>query len=101
MIKKKKYRDVESMTYAEFEALTREIVGEQVKIPEIAFDPCYMEKRDDPTPSGGDYSIAYYYDDDGPSEKSKANRVNIVEYKKGGIRINEHYGLLGRNGKKG
>lgn len=100
MTKKKKYRDVESMTDAEFEALTREIAGEQVVVPEIAFDPRYMEKRDNPTPSGGDYSIAYYYDDDGPCEKSKADFVNIVEYKKGGIRINEHYGLLGRNGKK-
>ena len=101
MTKKKNYRDVESMTDAEFEALTREIAREQVMIPEIAFDPRCMEMRDNPTPSGGDYSIAYYYDDDGPCEKSKANRVNIVEYKKGGIRINEHYGLLGRNGKNG
>ena len=97
----KKYRDVEAMTDEEFEALTRKIAGEQVKVPEIAFDPRYMEMRDNTTPSGGDYSIAYYYDDDGPCEKSKANRVNIVEYKKGGIRINEHYGLLGRNEKKG
>jgi hypothetical protein len=101
MTKKKKYRDVESMTDEEFEALTREIAGEQVQVPEIAFDPRYMERSDNPTPSGGDYSIAYYYDDDGPCEKDKANRVNIVEYKKGGIRINEHYGLLGRNGKNG
>ena len=100
-MKKKRYRDVETMTDEEFEALTREIAGEQVQVPEIEFDPRYMEMRDNPTPNGGDYSIAYYYDDDGPCEKSKANRVNIVEYKKGGIRINEHYGLLGRNGKKG
>lgn len=98
MTKKKKYRDVESMTDEEFEALTREIAGEQVMIPEIAIDPRYMEKSDSPTPSGGDYSIAYYYDDDGPCEKSKANRVNIVEYKKGGIRINETYALLDRGG---
>lgn len=68
MTKKKKYRDVESMTDEEFEALIREIVGEQVKIPENAFDPRYMEMRDNPTPSGGDYFIAYYYDD-GPCEK--------------------------------
>jgi hypothetical protein len=101
MTKKKKYGDVESMTDEEFEALNREIAGEQVQVPEIAFDPRYMEMCDNPTPSGGDYSIAYYYDDDGPCEKDKANRVNIVEYKKGGVRINEHYGLLGRNGKNG
>ncbi len=51
-----------------------------------------MEKLDNPTPNGGDYSIAYYYNDNGPCEKDKATRMNIVEYKKGGIRINEHYG---------
>ena len=90
------------MTDEEFEALTCEIAGEQVKVPEIAFDARYMEMRDNPTPSGGDYSIAYYYDEDGiPCEKTKANFVKIIEYKKGGIRINEHYGLLGRNGKNG
>ena len=98
--KKKKYIDVESMTDEEFRAIIEEVVGPRVDIQEPAFDPRYMERSDNPTPSGGDYSIAYYYDDDGPCEKSKANRVNIVEYKKGGIRINEHYGLLGRNGKK-
>ena len=101
MSKKKKYKDVESMTDEEFEALTKEIAGPQVDILESEPDPRFTERSDNPTPSGGDYSIAYYYDDDGPCEKSKANRVNIVEYKKGGIRINEHYGLLGRNGKKG
>ena len=48
-----------------------------------------------------DYSIAYFYDDDGcPCEKSKATMINIVEYKKGGIRINEHYGYLGGNNQK-
>lgn len=89
------YRDVEKMTDAEFETLTREIAGEQVKIPEIAFDSRYMEKRDNPTPSGGDYSIAYYYDEEGSlCEKQKATRVNIVEYRKGGERVNEHYALL-------
>jgi hypothetical protein len=98
MSKKKKYKDVESMTDEEFEALTKEIAGPQVDIPESEPYPRFTERSDNPTPSGGDYSIAYYYDDDGPCEKSKANRVNIVEYKKGGIRINEHYGLLGRNG---
>ena len=89
------YRDVEKMTDAEFEALSREIAGEQVKLPERAFDPRYMEKSDNPTPSGGDYSIAYYYDGEGNlCEKAKAERVNIVEYKKGGERINEHYAFL-------
>ncbi|MBQ9650244.1 MAG: hypothetical protein IJV25_07455 [Prevotella sp.] len=98
MSKKKKFRDVESMTDEEFEALTREIAGEQVKIPEIAFNPRFTERSDNPTPSGGDYSIAYYYNDVGPCKKSRANRVNIVEYKKGGIRINETYALLNLGG---
>ena len=89
------------MTDEEFEALKREIYGETVARPEKEPDPRFTERSNNPTPSGGDYSIAYYYDDDGSCEKSKANRVNIVEYKKGGIRINEHYGLLGRNGEKG
>ena len=97
-MKKKKYIDVEAMTDEEFEALTREIAGKQVQVPGIVFDSRYMEKSDNPTPSGGDYSIAYYYNDDGPCEKDKANKVNIVEYKKGGIRINETYALLDRGG---
>lgn len=88
-------REVEKMTDAEFEALTREIAGEQVKVQEVGFDPRFMEMRDNPTPSGGDYSIAYYYNEEGSlCEKQKATRVNIVEYKKGGERINEHYALL-------
>ena len=89
------------MTDEEFEALKREIYGETVARPEKEPDPRFTERSDNPTSSGGNYSIAYYYDDDDPCEKSKANRVNIVEYKKGGIRINEHDGLLGRNGKNG
>ena len=90
------------MTDEEFEALKREIYGETVVRPEREPDLRFTERSDNPTPSGGDYSIAYYYNEDGiPCEKSKADFVNIVEYKKGGIRINEHYGLLGRNGKKG
>lgn len=101
MAKKKRNRDVESMTDEEFRAIIEEIAGPRADIPEPTFDSRYMERSDNPTPSGGDYSIAYYYNDDGPCEKNKANRVNIVEYKKGGIRINETYALLGRSGKKG
>lgn len=99
--KKRRYRDVESMTDEEFEALTREIAGERVELPEMAFDSRYMEWSDNPTPSGGDYSIAYYYDEKGElCEKAKAEMVNIVEYKKGGERINEHYGIIGRESRK-
>ncbi|MBQ9667566.1 MAG: hypothetical protein IJV45_02310 [Prevotella sp.] len=100
MSRKRKYRDVESMTDEEFEKLLDEVAGERVEKPEPVRDPRFTERNDNPTPSGGDYSIAYYYNDDGPCEKSKANRVNIVEYKKGSIRINETYALLNRDGIK-
>ncbi len=80
------------MTNQEFERRCLRITGERVELPDIPFNPRYMEKLDNPTPNGGDYSIAYYYNDNGPCEKDKATRMNIVEYKKGGIRINEHYG---------
>ena len=60
MAKKKRYKDVEAMTYEEFRAIIKEIAG--------------------------------------PCEKNKANRVNIVEYKQGGIRVNETYALLDRGG---
>lgn len=90
------------MTDEEFEVLKKKIYGETFAHPEKEPDPRFTERSDSPTPCGGDYSIAYYYDEEGfPCEKNKADFVNIVEYKKGGIRINEHYGLLGRNGKKG
>ena len=88
-------KEILEMSDEEFEALTRKIVGEPVKKPEIKFDPRYMERSDNPTPNGGDYSIAYYYNEDGElCEKKNAARVNIVEYKKGGVRINETYALL-------
>ena len=71
------------MTDKEFVALMREIFGEPVFIPEKEPNPRFTERSDNPTPSGGDYSIAYYYDEDGfPCEKSKADFMNIVEYKK-------------------
>ena len=98
MSRKRKYRDVESMTDEEFEKLLNEVAGERVEKLEPVRDPRFTERSENPTPSGGNYSIAYYYNDDGPCEKNKANRVNIVEYKKGGIRINETYALLNRDG---
>ena len=53
---KSKYRDVESMTDEEFEALTREIAGPRMELNEPQCDPRYTERHDNPTPSGGDYS---------------------------------------------
>jgi hypothetical protein len=59
-------------------------------------DPRFSEKHVHKTPSGGDYSIAYYYDADrNPCEKARAKFVNIVEYTNEGNRINETYGQLG------
>lgn len=63
---------------------------------EESVDSPYTERHDGPTPSGGDYSVAYYYNDDGPCTKEQATRVNIVEYTKKGKRINEVYGILGK-----
>ena len=91
---KKKYIDVETMTDEEFETLSWVIGGERADIPTSEPDTRFTERHDSPTPNGGDYSIAYYYNDDGPCDKKEATRVNIVEYKKGGIRINEVYGML-------
>jgi len=48
----------------------------------VSYGEEYEILWDAPTPSGGDYSIAYYYDEDGiPCVKSKADFVNIVEYR--------------------
>ena len=56
----------------------------------------FMEIDRNPTPSGGDLSIAYFFDKDGHRcTREKAVRMNIVEYLNDGTRINEHYGLIG------
>lgn len=48
------------------------------------------------TPSGGDLSIAYFFDKDGNRcSRAEASHMNIIEYTKDGIRLNEHYGMLG------
>lgn len=55
-----------------------------------------FERIDEPTPSGGDYSIAYFYDaDDTPCLKDNAVRINIVEYMGNGDRINETFVING------
>lgn len=88
-------KEILEMSDEEFEELTWKIAGEHAELPEVEFNPRYMERSDNPTPSGGDYSIAYYYNEDGElCEKDKAYKVNIVEYKTGGIRVNECYASL-------
>lgn len=69
----------------------------RAKISEDFFGFHFSEKHDNPTPSGGDYSVAYYYDEeDEPCEKENAFFVRIVEYKKGDIMINETFAFLKR-----
>lgn len=51
-----------------------------------------FERIDGVTPSGGDYSIAYFYDKDGTlCLKGSAIRISIVEYTENGDRINETF----------
>ena len=51
-----------------------------------------VERVDEPTPNGGDYSIAIYSDDQGnPTTPAKATHVEIKEYKKSGACIMRTY----------
>ncbi len=59
----------------------------------------YMEREDGPTPNGGAYSVAYYYDEEGnPCQKINAKKIHIVEYTKYGERIMESNGFMGKSG---
>lgn len=93
--KAKKYKSVEEMTDEEFERLLDEDAGERAEEVEMERDPRFTETHYGLTPSGGAYSVAYYYGEDGmPCRREEAVRVNIVEYSKEGYRINETYALL-------
>lgn len=82
------------MTDKEFNQPISEAAGERAKNIELKPDPRYTETRRGRTPSGGAYSIAYYYDEDGlPCPKAKAKSVHIVEYAESGERVNEVYGV--------
>lgn len=53
----------------------------------------FCESHVGKTPSGGDYSTAYFFDKDGnPCRKEDRAYMNVVEYTKDGKRINEFYG---------
>lgn len=83
------------MTEAEFNRILESVAGERAEIAEPTVDSRYTERIDGTTPNGGDYSIAYYYDDNKmPCEKARAKSVQIVEYTKDGSRINEIYCIL-------
>ena len=84
------------MTDKDFEKLLDEVAGEQAENVTLQPDPRFTETKIGPTPSGGDYSVAYYYDSNGtPCTKSEATAVNIVEYTKDGGFVNDCYGILG------
>ena len=54
-----------------------------------------QERVDGATPNGGDYSIAYYYDEQNrPCKKAVAYLVNIVEYTKDGEYVNSTTAFL-------
>ncbi len=87
------------MTDKEYERILDEVAGEIAGEPAedttSHIDPRFTETRTGPTPNGGDYSVAYYYDEEGnPCTKAEASAVNIIEYNKEGSRINECYGVL-------
>ena len=55
----------------------------------------YIQIDRNQTPSGGDLSIAYFYDKEhNPCKKENAAYINVVEYKNDGTRINEFYGAI-------
>lgn len=55
-----------------------------------------QEHRQGPTPSGGAYSIASYFDANGdPIAKADASSVSIVEYDADGGRLRETTGMIG------
>lgn len=55
------------------------------------------QRIDKPTPSGGAYSIIYYQDNNGkPVSKTKAVKVEIIEYSQDGTELLRTYGLVGK-----
>lgn len=58
----------------------------------------FVETYHTPTPSGGVYCRAYFFDENRtPCVKAKAKYINIVEYDENNERINEVYGELGNS----
>jgi len=55
------------------------------------------ERRDGPTPKGGDYSEMFYFDDDGNSvDKTVATKVIVRECKNDGTLIKEIFANINR-----
>ncbi len=86
------------MTDRELDKLLDEVAGERAENVTLEVDPRFTEKQTGSTPNGGDYCIAYYYDaDHNPCIKEEASYVNIVEYTNDGKRVDECYGVMGKN----
>lgn len=88
------------MSDDEWDRLREELAGPQAEPSEEIIDPRFTERHDVPTPSGGAYFVAYYYNDNGPCTKPEATRVNIIEYSTDGRRINETYALLNNDAER-
>ena len=64
---------------------------DKVVVPD---DTAFSESHIGPTPTGGAYSTAFFYDEnDRPCRREQASYMNIVEYSMEGERINEVYGM--------
>lgn len=75
------------------ESLRAKANANHIPVPFPPEDDEFCESHVHPTPNGGDYSTAYFYDKEGhPCRKADAAYVNIVEFKRGGERVNESYG---------
>lgn len=68
------------------------IIVKSVKLSQVT-----SERRDQPTPNGGAYSIIYFQDSDGnPTVKDEAVKAEIVEYSQDGKELVRTYGLVGK-----
>ena len=72
-------------------------IGESVPAGESS-SVITSERRDKPTPNGGDYSVIFYFDDDGNSvDKTVATKAIIKEYKSDGTVINEIFADISKS----
>lgn len=107
LLKNEFQKDIDNLTDEEVDNKIRGELGVDFNVPEsiefdyskiqIPNDTEFTETHKGPTPSGGAYSTAFFYDDDGcPCKREEASYMNIVEYSAKGERINEHYGMMGK-----
>ena len=103
--------DTEGKSIEEIDELIQSYLGlsfkEEPSLPDIDYDNIQLppdtentETHKGPTPHGGAYSTAYYYDEKhNPCKKDEAYYMNIVEYSVDGERVGEVYGLTGKASK--